>query len=323
VSDIPDAQHFAVMYREGDFEAEVPRESVRLAARTTPACKSKDRGEAKMPKAQARARLWEASNAGCLMDVIAALREGAGAEDADAHGYTALHWAAGPEEYMPGDTIERRACIALLTRLGAIDRKDSTNLAMAGLHHSIALNLVGCAKTFLHLGADSGGAAHWAASCKSHAALRELLRLGVEGDAVRGEWDGSSPLMLAAAHGDSYGLAIILEHATTKGDNCVRHLLSQTTANKAQATVLHIAADAASELCVELLLELRADPFAINAREETPLQIAKKRRHAFEKAPDASRDGAARCCELLEVAQKREYAEVDAAEAVQYALTPC
>ena len=111
--------------------------------------------------------------------------------------------AAGPEEYMPGDTIERRACIALLTRLGAIDRKDSTNLAMAGLHHSIALNLVGCAKTFLHLGADSGGAAHWAASCKSHAALRELLRLGVEGDAVRGEWDGSSPLMLAAAHGDS------------------------------------------------------------------------------------------------------------------------
>ena len=181
VSDIPDGEHYAVQYTEGDFEAQVPREAVRQLPRSAVPLSNKplDGRTAR----SARAQLAQAANAGNLSGVLSALCEGADPNALDKQGYSALHWGCGPEELMPGDTIERRAVVALLSRVSSIDRKDGTYLSMRAIHHACALNLVGCIMVLARLGASLEGALHWAVSCKSHATLHpDEVSLDVDED---------------------------------------------------------------------------------------------------------------------------------------------
>ena len=152
--------------------------------------------------------LNEAANAGDIGLVLQALREGCDPRSVDEHGYTPLHWAAGPDEGMPGDTISRRACIAILSKLGDVNATDRSVHTFRAVQHTAVRNYVGCLKCFAHVGADLSGTVHWAANAKAHAVLRELLRLGVRHDASKFEWEGCTPLMLTAAGHDSYGMKV-------------------------------------------------------------------------------------------------------------------
>ena len=144
-------------------------------------------------------------------------------------GTTALHWAAGPDEGMPGDTISRRACIAILARVGAMDLRDTSTHAFRPVQHSVVRNFVGCVKVFAHVGADLSGTVHWAANAKAHASLRELLRLGVRFPTKKDEWEGCTPLMLSAAGHDGYGMRILLDATEARGgDAAVVHMVNQT-----------------------------------------------------------------------------------------------
>jgi ankyrin repeat protein len=53
--------------------------------------------------------LSEAANAGDIGLVLQALKDGIDPTHFDEYGYMPLHWAASPDEGMPGDTISRRA----------------------------------------------------------------------------------------------------------------------------------------------------------------------------------------------------------------------
>ena len=127
-----------------------------------------------------------------------ALRSGADPKGYDESGFSPLHWAAAPDEGMPGDTIARRACIAILARLGDVDAPDQTALGLRAVQWCVTKNYVGCIKTFAHVNADLSGTIHWAVSNKAHACVRELMRLGVAAKCHKDLWDGMTPLMLAA-----------------------------------------------------------------------------------------------------------------------------
>ena len=202
VTDVPTPNDLAVSYTNGDFEDSVPKNVARLRSfpkRVLPGDEKK--GKRKDPQTKLR----NGANSGDIGLVMEALREGANPRLMDEIGYLPLHWAAGPDEGMPGDTISRRACIALLARLSDKDACDRTSHGMRGVQHAVARNLVGCVKTFHHVGADMQSTVHWAVSQKAHGVLRELLRLGVPINTNKLEWDGCSPLMLAASGNDTYG----------------------------------------------------------------------------------------------------------------------
>ena len=202
VTDVPTPNDLAVSYTNGDFEDSVPKNVARLRSfpkRVLPGDEKK--GKRKDPQTKLR----NGANSGDIGLVMEALREGANPHLMDEIGYLPLHWAAGPDEGMPGDTISRRACIALLARLSDKDACDRTSHGMRGVQHAVARNLVGCVKTFHHVGADMQSTVHWAVSQKAHGVLRELLRLGVPINTNKLEWDGCSPLMLAASGNDTYG----------------------------------------------------------------------------------------------------------------------
>ena len=203
VTDVPEPGHLAVSYTNGDFEDSVPQNCARLrniAPKKRPAPPKSKRGE-KNPQ-----RLNDAANAGDIGLVLQALREGCDPRSVDDNGYTPLHWAAGPDEGMPGDTISRRACIAILGKLGDKDAVDKASFR--GVQHTAVRNFVGCLKCFVHVGADLSGTVHWAANAKAHAVLRELLRLGVNHEPSKHEWEGCTPLMLTAAGHDAYGMKV-------------------------------------------------------------------------------------------------------------------
>ena len=73
-------------------------------------------------------------------------------------------------------------------------------------------------KAFAHVGADLTGTVHWAQHCKAHACLRDVLRLGVKAQVHRDQWEGCTPLMLAAAQNDTYGMQLLFDHADGNGD---------------------------------------------------------------------------------------------------------
>ena len=64
----------------------------------------------------------------------------------DPQGYTPLHWAAGPEDNMAGDTQERRSCLEMpaLPAGGRRRALDHTELQMRAVTHAAAHNLAGC-----------------------------------------------------------------------------------------------------------------------------------------------------------------------------------
>ena len=133
VTDIPAADTLCVAYTNGDFEDSVPANVTRMRdipqkARPTVKGGKKDKHTVK---------LTDAANAGDIGLVLQALREGSDPKGLDEFGYTPLHWAAAPDDGMPGDTIARRACIALLARLGDVDACDRTHLGLRGVQHAV------------------------------------------------------------------------------------------------------------------------------------------------------------------------------------------
>ena len=205
VTDVPEHDLLAVSYTNGDFEESVPHACARL--RFIP--KKRRSGASKAKKGDKnRRRLADAANAGDIGLVLQALREGCDPRGLDEFGYTPLHWAAGPDEGMPGDTISRRACIAILSKLGDVDAQDCSNHAFRAVQHTVVRNLVGCLKCFFHVGADMSGTVHWAANAKAHGVLRELLRLDISHEPNKNQWEGCTPLMLTAAGHDTYGMQV-------------------------------------------------------------------------------------------------------------------
>ena len=306
VTDVPTPDELAVSYTNGDFEDSVPKTVARL--RKIPPRKRPGDDQKKGKKLDSTVKLRNAANEGDIGLVMEALKEGGDARAQDELGYSALHWAAGPDEGMPGDTIARRACIALLARVGDRDASDGTALGLRAVQHSVVRNLVGCVKTFHHKGADMRGTLHWAMSCKAHGALRELLRLGVKANSNKNEWDGCSPLMLAASANDAYGIQLLVEHTRrTQGESAIRGMLSETQHGKLRSTALHYAADSAADGVVEALLALGANPTTRSARGETAAVLARKRAAAAEKgATTEIHEAALRCASLIEAAAERE-----------------
>lgn len=185
--------------------------------------------------------------------------------------------------------------------MGNINRRDSTSLSMRPIQHAVARNLLGCVKTFHHLGAELSGTVHWAVSGKAHGTLKELLRLGVKGGVRPGEWEGCSPLMLASAVNDAYCLRILLDDALAKSPRHLSQAVCLVQAGKFKAHALHHAADAAADMCVELLLQHGANRKAKNGKGETGAVVARRRLALAEKGPSIdTRSAAQRCCDMLE-----------------------
>ena len=257
VSDVPSTQEIAVNYTNGDFEELVPIGVARLR-NIPPRKRPGDDKKGRDKKTIASVKLRQGANHGDIGLVMEALREGADPCAFDEFGYVALHWAAGPDEGMPGDTISRRACIALLSRMmGAqMNLEDKTPLGMRGVQHAVVRNLVGCVKTFHHVGADMVSTVHWATSYKCHGVLRELLQLGVRHETSKTAWDGCSLLMLSASSNDAYGVQLYIDYVRrTRGDDAVLPLLMEAQQGKLRSTPLHYAADAAADAGVHRMTD--------------------------------------------------------------------
>ena len=98
VTDLPCAETLAVAYTNGDFEASVPLAAARLRA-IPPKRRDRPKGG---KREKLSLRLCEAANAGDIGLVLQALREGSDPRGLDEYGYTPLHWAAAPDDGMPG-----------------------------------------------------------------------------------------------------------------------------------------------------------------------------------------------------------------------------
>ena len=110
---------------------------------------------------------------------------------------------------MSGDTVSRRACIAILSKLGDVNAQDRSVHAFRGVQHTAVRNYVGCLKCFMHVGADMSGTIHWATNAKAHGVLRELLHHGVSHEQNKDEYgEGCTPLMRTAAGHDAYGMQV-------------------------------------------------------------------------------------------------------------------
>ena len=153
------------------------------------------------------------------------------------------------------------------------------------------------------------GTVHWAQHCKAHASLRELLRLGVRSHANREAWEGCTPMMLAAAQNDTYGMGILMDHAELLGgEERVVALVNahQASGSRMRASALHHAADAAADLCTQLLLDRGARVEVRSSKGETALVVARRRAAIAEKGPNRETfDAAVRCGEILEEAMAK------------------
>ena len=310
VTDVPKTDELAVAYTNGDFEESVPQQVARLRSippKRKPAVTKGRKGE------KEKVNLAYAANQGDIGLVMQALRSGADPKGYDESGFSPLHWAAAPDEGMPGDTIARRACIAILARLGDVDAPDQTALGLRAVQWCVTKNYVGCIKTFAHVNADLSGTIHWAVSNKAHACVRELMRLGVAAKCHKDLWDGMTPLMLAANQNDTYGMQLMMDRAeATRGPEAVARLVNGAHAqgSRFRQSALHYAADSAADLCTTLLLKRGARCEVRNSKGETPLVVAKKRAAAAAQG-DASEgivEAANKCVEILEEAIAKEKA---------------
>ena len=302
VTDITSKGNLAISYLNGDFEEDVPESAVRIrqaaSAGKVPPSTYQNRPKDKDPK-----RLSQAANQGDIGLMLEALRDGLDPHVYDEFGYTPLHWAASPDEGMPGDTVSRRKCIAVLAKICDVNTPDTTPYGLRGVQHSVSRNFVGCLKTFVHVGADLSGTVNWAVHTRAHAVLRELLRLGVPSVAIKEEWEGCTPFMLASGMNDVYCLKLLVETiGAIGGQAAVRASLNALQAHpKIRASALHHAADAGADTAITFLLEHNADPTTCNAKSEPPLVVARKRAAAAESGPNQVLYAASlRCAEILE-----------------------
>ena len=244
--------------------------------------------------------LRDAANAGDAAAVLRLMQEGASASYVDSQGYTPLHWAAGPEDSMPGDTKGRRQCIELLARVSEIDAGDATELSMRAVEHATAHNLVGCLLTLAKVGANLAGTVHWAVNSRAHGVLRELLRMNADADGTSKGWGGCTPLMLAAGHGDIHAMRILLSHFNALGRGATARSVGNRQAQRPCFTALHFCAESGFDNCVELLLKYGAPVNAVSSGGATPLQLARKRLETSKGSEE--RQPVQRCCTLLEEA---------------------
>lgn len=190
MSDRVRSDTYAVSYSDGSFEDEVPRGSLRLKKTKQGSLPSlyNQRGGS-CSKKQRNELLRDAANAGNREAVDALMREGASPLYVDASGFTPLHWVAGPESGMAGDTRRRLECVHLLAPVSKVDQPDGTELKMRAIQHAVAHNLVGVTRALAEAGADPTGTVHWAVNCRAHGVLRALLELGVDTEHSVKEWD--------------------------------------------------------------------------------------------------------------------------------------
>ena len=278
---------YSITYDDGSSESGVKAQDMRMQGRpgnrvlaTLDAALRK--GGAQLGKKKRDTMLRDAANAGDARAVLQLLQMSASATFVDPQGYTPLHWAAGPEDNMAGDTQERRSCLEMLCRLADVDAPDHTELRMRAVHHAAAHNLVGCVLTLARLGADLSGVTCWAVNCRAHGVLRAMLKMqredrnGVGGpgaigggalssarpeeDAAHwvgraGMWEGCTPLMLAASHGDAHAAKLVLDHLRGLGQGVLRKALDARQCGGNRLSALHFAASAASEDVAHLLLQ--------------------------------------------------------------------
>jgi ankyrin repeat protein len=162
--------------------------------------------------AAASAPDWPVADAamrGDMEAVLAMIRQGADANEAQGDGMTGLHWAAqrGDLEMAEllitaGANVHAGTRIGRYTPLHLASRAGSAPLAQALLEagsnvHAVTTN---SGVTPLHLAAESGGAD----------AIRVLVGHGGDVNAVEGAWD-QTPLIFAAAHNRGEAIRTLLE----------------------------------------------------------------------------------------------------------------
>ena len=83
-----------------------------------------------------------------------------------------------------------------------------------------------------------------------------LLHLNVEANETSEAWAGCTPLMLAAGHGDSWTMRILLENFNLKGRPFLERCIATRQTAHPGYTALHFCAENGFDNCVELLLQL-------------------------------------------------------------------
>ena len=297
ISDRLGQESYCIFYEDGAFEESVPASDIRLLNSFAPPMLKQNRALGQKRKNEL---LRDAANAGDAAAVLRLMQEGASASYVDSQGFTPLHWAAGPEDSMPGDTKGRRQCIELLARVSEIDAGDSTALSMRAVEHATAHNLVGCLLTLAKVGANLAGTVHWAVNSRAHGVLRELLRMNADADGASKGWAGCTPLMLAAGHGDIHAMRILLTHFNAIGRGAMVKSVGNRQAQRPCYTALHFCAESGFDNCIELLLSCGSLVGAVSSGGATPLQLARKRLEST-KGKD-ERQPVQRCCALLEAA---------------------
>ena len=114
---------------------------------------------------------------------------------------------------------------------------------MRAVEHATAHNLVGCVLTLAKLGTSLVGTVHWAVNSRAHGVLRALLHLNTGANETSPAWAGCTPLMLAAGHGDSWSMRILLEHFNAKGRGVMERCMATAQTVHPGYTALHFCAE--------------------------------------------------------------------------------
>ncbi len=283
-----------VVYDDGDVENNVPLDSLRLLPLDQPPPKL----PTSVPKPKRNKMLAEYANAADVEAVGRLLAMNADPNQYDGGGFLPIHWACGPEDGAPADTRARASCIELLaavTELGpdAVDRSAS---AMRPIEYAVIHNFMNCVAKLAQLGASLESCVHWAINSKSYGVLGALLQMdGCPYNAPSPDWDGCTPLMLAAGYGDEYATRMVLESVTARGVDPLLHVLDARQRSPAAFMPLHFATESGSLACVTLLLERGASVSAKTGHGQASAEIARKglgRRNGDTTSPSVPRGGA-------------------------------